>query len=135
MNKTMKKLMVVVLAVAAMVVLVAAEAKAATISKEELNVLTMEVEFEEEFKKGAADESVAFNRAVELDATHEEIGPGIYDIQLRFVFYKKHVYDAHFIYDAFEDDDLTEYGIIDGKRYDMEDWEDIIEAKFPELFV
>lgn len=132
----MKKMMVAVLALVVLVVGIGTtEAKAATISKEELNVMLMEVEFEEEFEKGAADESLAFNRAVELEATHEEIGSGIYDIQLRFVFYKKHVYDAHFIYDAIEDDDLTEYGIIDGVRYDMDDWEDIIEAKFPELFV
>lgn len=71
--------------------------------------------------------------AIDFTVEYEEIGKGIYDICLTYIVYTKHVYEFHWVYDAVEDDDLTEYGIYNGRRYTSDDITDMFEIQFPEL--
>lgn len=135
MKTTMKMVVAMMFGVALLVGVMGTETKAATLTKEELNVYAAELELEEDLKEGFTEYSEAFRRAISYDIYSEEMSGDIWDIEVDFTFYKKYTYEVHFIYDAREDDMLTEYGVIDGVRVDDDEFEDIVEQKFPELFV
>lgn len=67
-----------------------------------------------------------------LYARYEETSDGIYDVELNFMV-KTDTYICHVIYDGYEDEEITEYGIMNDERIDFEDWVNIMTTKYPEL--
>ena len=106
----------------------AEESRTTGFTKAERNVLKVIFEFDESYE----DQSEEIKENCKVISDYTDLGYGVYDIKLLFNI-KKDTYEAHMIYDGEEDEELVSYGIIDGERIDIDEWNEIIESRYPEI--
>lgn len=132
----MKKMFMMVVVTMIMVLGFITPVKAETISQKmlEMRVRHEVADYEESISDGIMEEE-ALLKAIEFSVDYEDLGNGIYDICIKFVIYTKYEYEYHFTYDAYDDYELADYGVKDGKRLSTKELNKYLEEKFPELFV
>ena len=108
----------------------AEEAKKIEYSKAERNVLKIVFEMQDDYEDLEEEEKKTFTS---FDYEYTDLGFGIYDIKLIFGL-KNDLYEAHIIYDGLEDEDIAMYGVLDGERIDIDEWNDILETKYDIVF-
>ena len=97
-------------------------------SRAERNVLRTIFEMQDDFED---DEEIKGQLSVTFSYT--EIISGVYDIKLMFNI-KGDLHEAHMIYDGEEEETILVYGVLDGKRIDLDDWNEYIERKYDLVF-
>lgn len=108
----------------------AEEAKKIEYSKAERNLLKVVFEIQDDYDDLDEEEKEILTS---FDYEYTELGFGIYDIKLIFGV-KNDTYEAHMIYDGIEEEDILIYGVLDGERIDIDEWNEIIETKYGIVF-
>jgi len=109
----------------------AEEAKKTEYVRAERNVLRMTFEWQDDYDDMEEEEKEIFTS---FEYEYTELGFGIYDIKLIFGVKNVDTYEAHMIYDGIEEEELVTYGVLDGDRIDIDEWNDIIETKYGIVF-
>ena len=97
-------------------------------SRAERNVLRTIFEIQDDFED---DEEIKGQLSVTFSYT--EIISGVYDIKLMFNI-KGDLHEVHMIYDGEEEETILVYGVLDGKRIDLDSWNEYIERKYDLVF-
>lgn len=128
----MKKIMSIVVTIIMMMVMAMPVMAGAQTTEEDVRVKSLMVDFESDFYESVEEEPRRY-KAVDFSIKDIKLGNGIHDIIITQKIYNKYVYEFHYIYDAVEDEELTLYGVYEGKRYDVYTIDEMIETRFPEL--
>lgn len=131
----LKKVVIMVSLVMVLMLGVIVNVKAETVSQKMLdNRIRHEIsELESDISDSLCD-SEARVRAIDFSVDYEDLKDGIYNICVKFVFYTKYEYEYHFVYDAYDDYNIAEYGVRNGVRMESTDLSKYIEDKFPGLW-
>lgn len=95
----------------------------------ERNVLRYIYEIEDEYEE----EKEEYEDIFELDTNYEDLGYGIFKVEIIYTFTSDDVVKFIGIYDGVEDDTIRDWIELNGSEIDELEMESIMEEKYPEL--